>query len=763
MISNSAPLQTELLLIGGGHTNIQVLKSFTMRPITGMRISLISDVINAPYSAMLPGFIASEYRFDEMHIDLVRLANFANARFINSTINSIDSENQLVHFNDRPSLSYDLLSVNTGITPDFTSIKGAQKYAVAVKPISHFLKCLPKLDGAIKSSSDSIAIIGSGAAGIELAFAFRERYNKKNIKPKISIIGNSDRFFPELSRSCHLTILKQFKKVDIDVYLGQAASQINKNSVILKSGLHLSASHTFIATGAKPAEWLKSSTISLSSDGYIEVNNSYQSISDKRVFAAGDISKIKHQPLPRSGVFAVRAGPVLAKNLRLALDKLPAKPHRQQSTHLSLVMLGSGLVMAKWGRLHIFAKWLWPLKKWIDQEFISEFKQFPNMTDSQYRPIRLSEKDLIDEQDPLLDKMYCAGCGAKAGSHIIDAVLPDSTAIALKFGGDATYLPTLNTFRDTSEYPIEEFSKNSQTIVQTVDSISQMISDPFLFGRIAALHALSDMFVGNAVPLTALSLIGVQRSKRTLQKSDLINMLAGAMIEFSKARVKLIGGHTSQSNENSLGFALTGFKNNPIKSTPYQQLNAGEIVPHSLILTKPLGIGLLLAAAMQNHAPEQSYEDCIKFMLESNIKTADFLWQNGAIAMTDVTGFGLVRHVENIVRDLVISFNMKIGAEIFLNKIPLIKGASHILENTAIRASLHQSNKRSSVNFNGLNKLSNPVSDILFDPQTSGGIVAVIPTAKATKITKQLKGSGAPHSSIIGALKFNHTGIIIIE
>ena len=377
MKSSTVPIQTELVLVGGGHANIQVLKSFGMRPIAGLRISLISDVINAPYSGMLPGFVAGEYNHDEMHINLIRLANFANARFIRSKITSIDNINRRIHFEGRPEISYDLISVNTGITPDFGDIKGAREHCIAVKPISHFLSYLPQVDTTVTSPTDTIAIIGSGAAGIELAFAFRARFNKKNVSPKIIIIGATDRFFPNLPKKCHISICEQCKQADIEVRLGDPVVEVSDKVVTLNSGFKLAAEQTFLVTGAKPSEWLKYSSLNLTSDGYIEVNSTYQSISDKRVFAGGDIAKIKNQPRPRSGVFAVRAGPILAENLRLALNGLALKPNKQQSRYLSLIMLSNGRVMATWDRMYIFAKWLWPVKKWIDQKFISNFSNLP--------------------------------------------------------------------------------------------------------------------------------------------------------------------------------------------------------------------------------------------------------------------------------------------------------------------------------------------------------------------------------------------------
>ncbi len=761
MKPNSNPIQSELVLVGGGHANIQVLKSFAMRPIDGLRISLISDVLSAPYSGMLPGFIAGEYDFQEIHINLLHLCNYSGARFIQTKIMSVDTKERVIYCENRPNINYDLISINTGITSDFGKIDGAEKHAIAVKPISHFLKKIAIVEKTITSSEQSIVIIGSGAAGIELAFAFRKKFYKNKIIPKITIIGSAERFFPELPFLCHLSLLKKCTAADIKVRFGYPVIKVSEKMITLASGIKVPTDCSLIVTGAQPSNWLNSSSICLTHDGYIEVNNTFRSVSDERVFATGDIAKMRHQPRPRSGVFAVRAGPVLAKNLRLTLDKSPLKAVSQQSYHLSLIMVDNNTVMAIWGKFFVSSKWLWPIKKWIDRRFISKFTKLPKMDEGNHRSIFLSKNELVAENDPLLEKVFCTGCGSKTEARTLDSVLPEAIEVAANLGGDRTYLPIVNTFSDANEFFIKSPMENGHALIQTVDTISQMISDPFIFGRVSALHALSDLVVSNAIPLTALSIVNIERAKKNIQKSDLINMLAGAMLEFSKAKIKMIGGHTSQSTENSLGFALTGIARSNFNQRGDDRLHKKKPNAFSIILTKPLGIGLILAANMRNLASEKNYQDCIEIMLQSNLKAADFLWKNGAVAMTDVTGFGLARHIENLTKVLENQFETKIAAELNFDEIPLIPGVVRILEETSVRATLNSSNKKAVRHLNRFKYQQIPLSDILFDPQTSGGVLAIVPTTGAKKICNILKRDIAPLSNIIGNIKFHETGIFI--
>ena len=181
----------------------------------------------------------------------------------------------------------------------------------------------------------------------------------------------------------------------------------------------------------------------------------------------------------------------------------------------------------------------------------------------------------------------------------------------------------------------------------------------------------------------------------------------------------------------------------------------------SIILTKPLGIGIILAASMRNLVTEQNYQECIDCMLKSNLEPAQFLWKNGAVAMTDVTGFGLARHIENITMDLQNHFGVDIGAQLILSNIPIIDGVHQILEKTSIRATLNESNKKATRHLDRSKCKNIPLSDILFDPQTSGGILAIVPKTKATKLCKVLSNDIAPSSKLIGTIKFNKSGIFI--
>ena len=169
-MKTAGAVNTDIILLGGGHAHVHVLAAFAMRPAPGVRLTLVTRDLNTPYSGMLPGVIAGLYRPDEAHIDLVRLCAATGTRLIHAEATGLDRANKRVLLKNRPPLAYDLVSIDVGITPDLTMISGAAAHAIAVKPIGHFLSKFEILLESIRTmdGTQSIAVIGGGAGGMEL-------------------------------------------------------------------------------------------------------------------------------------------------------------------------------------------------------------------------------------------------------------------------------------------------------------------------------------------------------------------------------------------------------------------------------------------------------------------------------------------------------------------------------------------------------------------------------------------------------------------
>jgi selenide,water dikinase len=291
----------------------------------------------------------------------------------------------------------------------------------------------------------------------------------------------------------------------------------------------------------------------------------------------------------------------------------------------------------------------------------------------------------------------------------------------------------------------------NRRLVQSVDSLSEIISDPFVFGRIAALHALSDLYAAGARPLSALAIITLPEASVTIQKNQLTQLLSGAVIALAEHGVRLVGGHTSEGDRLTVGFAVTGHAPKPKTISPCP----GSCL---LVLSKPIGTGIIMAGHMQGLASADGFDAAVSVMTQSNAVAADIFAKNHVIAATDVTGFGLARHAENLIE--------RIGAgrcDIDMSAIPLIEGVES-LARQGVASSLVGSNKAATT-------LHPPPPDgaipdwyspILFDPQTSGGLLGVFAPDDAVQALAALKRTNH-RAAIIGVVHQQGHGIGIVD
>ena len=170
------PIVRDLLLIGGGHSHVEVLRRFGMRPLDGVRITMVTRDLHVPYSGMLPGFIAGHYGFDDVHIDLRPLARFAGARLIHASVDGIDLDARRASIGERPPLEFDVASIDVGSAPDI-SIPGAADHSIPVKPINGFLAHWERLAARVAESASALHVltVGGGAGGVELSLAVQHR------------------------------------------------------------------------------------------------------------------------------------------------------------------------------------------------------------------------------------------------------------------------------------------------------------------------------------------------------------------------------------------------------------------------------------------------------------------------------------------------------------------------------------------------------------------------------------------------------------
>ncbi|MBL9048709.1 MAG: selenide, water dikinase SelD [Tabrizicola sp.] len=704
------PQVRDLVLIGGGHAHALVLRMWGMNPLPGTRVTLINPDPVAPYTGMLPGLIAGHYRREELMIDLVRLARFAGARLILDRVTDIDRDARLVRLSGRGDLPYDYASIDVGITSDQPGIPGAAAHAVAAKPLGTYAAAWERFLGR-GLAEPRVVILGAGLAGVELALASAHALRDAGARPQVSLIDTATGFLPALSRAAAGRLRAALGGAGVALHLGARVTGIEAQSVRLATGEEIATDFTVLATGARPQEWIAG--LGLDHEAGFLITDDALRTSDPRIFAVGDCAMIKEEPRPKAGVFAVRAAPVLHANLRNALSGRPLRPFHPQRDYLKLVSLGGKSALAeKWG-LALAGPALWRLKDRIDRRFMDRFATYPEMR----QPVPGAE---VTEglQTLIAQRPLCGGCGAKLGPGVLATALeglapPKRPEVLSGPGDDAAVL-----------------ARAGGVQVMTTDHLRAFSNDPGLVARVAALHALGDVWAMGAEPEVALSQVILPRLGPELQARMLAEIMAAAAEVFGAAGADVVGGHSSEGTELTVGFTVTGTAARAIGK-------AGAKPGDALILTKPLGSGTILAAEMAAAtAPGlllgEAWAACVARMLIAQGSAARIL-APVAHAMTDVTGFGLAGHLLEMLEA------SGVGATLTLADVPLMPGALELAEagqgSSLLPANLAATSWR--VHDNG-----DPRALLLADPQTAGGLLAAVPHAAAAGLVAELKAAG---------------------
>jgi len=377
----------DLVFIGGGHSHALVLNMWAKKPLAGVRLTLVSPQRLTPYSGMLPGLIAGHYEFEQTHIDLKHLSELAQARFICDEVTDIDVNAKIIHLKKGASLSFDLVSINTGITPEL-NISGASERLIPVKPIAQFYpRWQQLLNDAQKRTHQSkpmnIAVVGAGAAGIELALAMHFRLQSLSINGSVSIsvIHGGANILSGYPIKARLKIEQILKQKNIPIISQFSVKEIQEtkdhDTRLISSDDHqYSYQQVFWCTSAQAPSWPQKSNLALDL-GFIAVNDKLQSISCPFVFAAGDVAMQAGHNTPRAGVYAVRQAPILFNNLQRFLTHKHLQNYQPQTTFLSLLACGEKYAIGCRPRGFmplITGRWVWHWKDRIDKKFMAKFK-----------------------------------------------------------------------------------------------------------------------------------------------------------------------------------------------------------------------------------------------------------------------------------------------------------------------------------------------------------------------------------------------------
>lgn len=367
-----------LLLAGGGHAHIEVLRDLAERPGSGIAVTLVSPRPRFIYTGMVPGVIAGHYRLDECAVDLVALARRANARFVNGAIFRVDSVNHRVHCADGETVEYDLVSLDVGSRVSIGAALGVDTHATPVRPMETFMKGWSDvMSHAREGKVRSVTVVGGGAAGVEIALAMehRLRHELPQTPPHVRIITNTPEILAELNAGARRRLRLALGRRNIGVHVSSTVAEVGASFVRLDTGLEFASDATFWATGASAPPWIASSGLATDGRGFLLVNDTLQSVTDRDVFGAGDCVAQEGRPLPKAGVFAVRAAPVLAANLRAAAHGGALTPHSTSARALALISTGRRHAVGAWGTVAFQGWWAWRWKDRIDRGFVARYAE----------------------------------------------------------------------------------------------------------------------------------------------------------------------------------------------------------------------------------------------------------------------------------------------------------------------------------------------------------------------------------------------------
>ncbi|MFN7142637.1 MAG: selenide, water dikinase SelD, partial [Myxococcota bacterium] len=399
----------------------------------------------------------------------------------------------------------------------------------------------------------------------------------------------------------------------------------------------------------------------------------------------------------------------------------PTRAYRPQRGFLTLLNLGDGTAIGAKGPFSFEGAWVWRWKDRIDRRFMAMFQSLA--------------PDDTPTFPPMDRAMVCGGCAAKVGPGELSRALarldvptdptvelgltrPDDAAVVRLPGGDRVGL--------------------------TIDAFTAFRDDPWLVGRVAAVNALNDLYAKGMTPRWALALVGIPDDGAT--EETLYQVMHGARVTLDAAGVTLVGGHSLQTDALQVGFSVTGLADGPLRTL-------GGLVPgQSLVLTRPLGTGVLFYAHAAGRARSAWIRDAEARLVRTHGAAAEVAARFGATAATDVTGFGLAGHLAEMTRE------SGVGAEISLAALPILPGAETLVTQ-GVRSTFHDQNAHARRSLAGITE--GPRVELLFDPQTAGGLLFGAP-GDGAGVVAALHAAGEPDAVVIGRVVAGPPGIRVL-
>ncbi|MFC3097482.1 FAD-dependent oxidoreductase [Alteraurantiacibacter palmitatis] len=364
-----------LILAGGGHAHLAVLEDWAANPLPGplpdIRRLLVTPSRYTAYSGMVPGWMAGIYRADDLLIDLEPLARAACAELRIDRVTGLDADARRLHLASGDVVDFALLSLATGGEADLDGLAPLGPRLLPLRPVAGFLARWPALvDAAKRGEVASLAVVGGGAAGMEIALAAEAALRGCGVA--IALVTPPDGLLTGHNPRVRAMAKAELARRGIALHLALATGKAD--GLALSDGTHVFVDRVIAATGSRAPAWLAQSGLALTRQGFVAIGPDLRSLSHPVIFAAGDLAQRTDRALPRSGVHAVKAGPVLAANLRAALTSAPGSRYTPRRHTLYLLATGDKRAIGSWGPLAFSGRAAWWLKDWIDRSFVGRYR-----------------------------------------------------------------------------------------------------------------------------------------------------------------------------------------------------------------------------------------------------------------------------------------------------------------------------------------------------------------------------------------------------
>ncbi|MDP2305604.1 MAG: selenide, water dikinase SelD [Pseudomonadota bacterium] len=728
--------KTELVLIGGGHAHVQVLRRLVMAPRPDIRTTVVLDRPLAMYSGMVPGVIAGNYAVSEAEIDLWPLARRAGARIVDAAATGIDTSAARVVVEGRPPIAYDAVSFDVGSTIAGLDVPGVRDHAVPTRPIGRFVERIEAALAAV-TAAPRVLVVGAGAGGVEVAFALRHR-----TRGEVTLLDANETLLPGWTAGLGRRVRAAALARGITLRTGVRVTRVEPNRAYIEGGEPqagdpeggepLPYDLLVWVTGAAPHPWMTRLGLPTDPRGFLRVGATLQVPDHPAIFGAGDCVALDGHAVAKAGVYAVRQGPVLTDNLlaylSAGLSHLSAgsghpsagagaalRRYVPQRGFLSLLNLGDGVAIGAKGPLAFEGAWAWRWKDRIDRAFMARFQSVAADDTPAFAPM------------PGADAMVCGGCAAKVGpgelsralSRLDDVPQDPSVELGLSHPDDAAVVRT----------------PSGDRVGLTVDAFTAFCDDPWIVGRIAAVNAVNDLYAKGMTPRWALAMVGIPDEGPRATEETLFQVMHGARVTLDGLGVTLVGGHTLRTDSLQVGFTVAGIAEGPLRTQ--DRLAPGD----ALILTRALGTGVLFYAHAAGRARGDWVRTAIARMTRSHRDAAAVAWRFGARAATDVTGFGLAGHLAEMARA------SGVGATLSLESLPLLPGVATLLAQ-GVRSTFHAQNTEARRHLRGA--VDDARAEILYDPQTAGGLLFAVPRGVAEATVAALHDIGESSAAVIG-------------